>query len=101
MRRCQHCRAPFQPIARHHRLCWECWRTRRDEHDRAGAYDEGWRDGYRAGARCSSSPAFEPALLADAIRLTHPDRHPPDRVSMANRVTAALNGLRDQLRSAA
>jgi hypothetical protein len=44
---------------------------------------------------------LEPALLADAIRLTHPDRHPPDRSAMANRVTAPLNGLRDELGSGA
>jgi hypothetical protein len=29
-------------------------------------------------------------LLRDAIQLTHPDRHPPERARAANAVTAAL-----------
>ena len=33
-------------------------------------------------------------LLTDAIRLAHPDRHPPERQEMAKRVTAELLALR-------
>lgn len=34
-------------------------------------------------------------VLAAAIRLTHPDRHPPDRAETARRVTAALTAARE------
>ena len=37
-------------------------------------------------------------LLEDAIRLTRPDRHPPERHEAASRVTVALNALRPHTR---
>jgi hypothetical protein len=40
-------------------------------------------------------------LLTDAIVLCHPDRHPPERIEDANRVTARLLELRDDARRAA
>jgi hypothetical protein len=38
---------------------------------------------------------LRPELLRDAIQLCHPDRHPPERSEIANRVTAALISLRE------
>lgn len=37
-------------------------------------------------------------LLEDAIRLTHPDRHPPEREKLAQRVTAELLALKPFVR---
>jgi hypothetical protein len=39
-------------------------------------------------------------LIDDIIRLTHPDRHGPEQLALATRVTAALNALRPYVRSA-
>lgn len=73
------------------RLCWTCWRAQKDEELR----DDAYRAGYQAGRRSvsifdrPSVPAFDRDLLRDAIQLTHPDRN-PERLELANRVTAAL-----------
>jgi hypothetical protein len=40
-------------------------------------------------------PAVPVELVRDAIRLTHPDRHPPEWQEAANRVTAQLLELLD------
>jgi hypothetical protein len=39
-------------------------------------------------------------LLDDAVRLTHPDRHTPERLVLATRVTAALTALRPYVQPA-
>ncbi len=80
------------------RLCWRCWRARRDREMGDLAYERGYSDGYVAGAgdraRASFSPALDRDLIARAVRLCHPDRHPPERASEANAITARLLELR-------
>jgi hypothetical protein len=71
-------------------------RHERRESDLETAYREGYVDGLR-----DASPALEPDLLRDLIALCHPDRHPEARFELANRVTARLVRMRDQLREAA
>jgi hypothetical protein len=63
------------------------------------AYEAGFQDGWRAGlergraARLAApAPPVDPAVLREAVRLCHPDRHPPERFAIANRVTATLLG---------
>ena len=77
------------------RLCWKCWRARADR----DAYSQGWRDGFRAG-RDTSPPMLDLRLVRDLILLAHPDRHPPERFSLANQATARLLGMLDERRAA-
>jgi hypothetical protein len=72
---------------------------RREERgdDLRDAYREGYTDGLAAGSR---GHELDPRFLRDLITLTHPDRH-PGRFEFANRVTAQLVAMRNQLRRAA
>jgi hypothetical protein len=109
---CRNCRRAFHPAADHHRLCWACWHEQRDDraqHDQySRGYANGWSDGERVGFRNGheaglreGATVLAPELLGDAIRLTHPDRHPAERFEMANRVTAGLIEMRDSVREGA
>ena len=71
-RACHACGERFQGET-WQRLCWQCWRDRREADDRGEAYQRGFRDG-----------------LSAAVRLCHPDRHPAERFELANKTTAAL-----------
>lgn len=46
------------------------------------------------GRRAAKPGELHLELLEDAIRLTHPDRHPPERMALATRVTAELLALK-------
>ena len=52
-----------------------------------------------------AKPLLDAATLRDAVRLCHPDAHPPERVEQATRVTqtltAALARARDTEKAAA
>lgn len=63
-------------------------------------YERGRLDGYRAGQQAArrASTGVDIELLGEIIRLTHPDRHPAERNEAANRVTARLIAMRDELR---
>lgn len=83
------------------KLCWQCWRRQQERVAVDDAYDRGYSAGYCAGRNCNAHVATTPGqaaidrdLIAQAIRLTHPDRHPPERGLEANSVTAALLSLR-------
>jgi hypothetical protein len=92
-RRCQDCGARFEAHADYHRLCWRCWRRRRDRELTAGGYDDGYSDGYRAGRPAAGTqPAarLDAELLRGLVQLCHPDRHPPERAELASRSTATL-----------
>jgi hypothetical protein len=100
VKRCQACHEPF---AGEHwqRLCWPCWRERQDREQHADSYARGYDDGYAAGYRraCQDQPvaqqsSLDTELIAAAIRLCHPDSHPPERFDLANRITARLLELR-------
>ena len=94
------------------RLCWDCWRADRDREEIAdrlhAAYNRGYRDGERANTTARDAAygrgyadgqreaaSLPPGLLGDLIRLCHPDRHPPERSELANRVTARLLEMKD------
>lgn len=80
-----------------HLHCWACWREQRDGEAIQAAFDRGYTAGYKDAASDHVRRAFQrPSetrfreLAARAVRLTHPDRHWPERADEANAVTAAL-----------
>jgi hypothetical protein len=115
---CKSCGSQFDAEA-WQKLCWCCWRR---ESDREAAdavyhrgysdgydlgYGRGYRDGHKRGYGCGredSGPATRPVLaddlIAGAIRLCHPDRHPAERFVEANAITARLLALRAAEQSA-
>jgi hypothetical protein len=93
---CRSCGDLFESDRRYHRYCWPCYWELRD----AGTWDDEPAHG-RPPPRPSSTPPpleLDPRLLRDAIALTHPDRHPPERAKVANAVTAALLELLETAR---
>jgi hypothetical protein len=88
-RRCARCGYVFTPDRSYHRKCWDCWRADREEDLRR----DGYHSGYAHGRNTTTQVALTDDLLRDAVKLTHPDRHPPERQALANRVTAALLDL--------
>jgi hypothetical protein len=90
LRTCRDCRAEFAGED-WQRLCWRCWRERRDAKRDDAAYERGYSDGFRAGSEVTKT--LDADLLKRTIALTHPDRH-ADRFAEANEVTARLLNLR-------
>ena len=98
------------------RVCRDCsnrfqgehWKTRCltcfIEMKRRGEREDDLRDAYRRGyvdGVAERAPGqLDADFLHDLIRLCHPDRH-AERFELANRVTARLVSMRDQLRRAA
>jgi hypothetical protein len=93
-RRCRDCGTRFVGEA-WQRLCWSCWREQKDEQRSEDTYDQGFADGFATARRTAAAPSLDPDLLAHAIRLCHPDRHPAERAAEANAVTAQLLALRE------
>ena len=98
-RRCTSCGEAF--TGEHwQRLCWGCWRGKRDLGERVEqinrGYWEGWNAGYRRGVQDADeeSLAMDAGLLRDLIGLCHPDHHPPERRAAANATTAQLLQMR-------
>ncbi len=87
-RACHACGERFQGET-WQRLCWQCWRDRREADDRGEAYQRGFRDGLAA-AHQQPAPQLDRDLISAAVRLCHPDRHPAERFELANKTTAAL-----------
>ena len=104
-RTCTDCGASFDARSDRHRLCWPCWRRREDSKRAQAAFDVGYRKGYADGRNAAEweaggMPALPSELLRRAVRLCHPDRHPPERADVANAVTAELLGLLGESRPA-
>jgi hypothetical protein len=68
------------------RLCWSCRRELREQAKRP---------------RTVVVSPVDADLLKSAIALCHPDRHPPERAGLCNRVTAALTVALKAVREAA
>jgi hypothetical protein len=85
-RLCRSCSKPFRPEFATMRLCWLCWRELREQ---------------AAKPRTVVVSRVDVALLKSAIALCHPDRHPPERAELSNRVTAALTVALKAVREAA
>jgi hypothetical protein len=85
-RRCQSCDKSFRPDGQWQRLCWPCWRQLRAEESKP---------------RTIVVSPVDADLLLQAISLCHPDRHPPERHEICNRVTAALTVALKAAREAA
>ena len=98
-RKCRKCGAGFTTDREHHRLCWTCYWRLRD----AGVYDApgAGRDAPPNPPPRTKQLALDVELLRDAVALCHPDRHPPERFDVANRVTAVLLELLHAARRAA
>jgi hypothetical protein len=97
LRRCR-CGAQFD--GEHwQRLCWPCWRRERGRSEPADAYQRGYQLGYRDGCAAVQCAGLTDDLIASAIQLAHPDRHPPERAALANAVTAQLLALRGDHRA--
>jgi hypothetical protein len=85
--------------------CRECEAGKRRRRDaerlaRQGgtiAYREGYAVGFRAGEQSAAAKrvVLPDDFLRDLIRLTHPDRHPPEREALAVEMTGKLNLLRE------
>lgn len=103
---CANCRATFDQTHNWQKLCWSCWRAKKDAAS-AAATSDAWTEGYRAGRaaalrdhRCPQPPAHptvDATLIRDAVRLCHPDRHPIERFDAANDVTVRLLALQRTL----
>jgi hypothetical protein len=78
---CRSCGDLFESDRRYHHYCWPCYWEPRD----AGTWD-----GEPTPEGRPPPLDLDPRLLRDAIALTHPDRHSPERAKVANAVTAAL-----------
>lgn len=74
-RRCRACNESFRPQGDWQRMCWSCWRE---------------LQGQAAQPKTVVVSPVDAQLLLSAIGLCHPDRHPPERAELCNRVTAAL-----------
>jgi hypothetical protein len=99
-RNCRRCGDRFETDRAHHRLCWACYWELRDGDASWRKPPPGWESPpRREPARAVS--ALDARLLQDAISLTHPDRHPPERARIANAVTAALLELLNAAKRAA
>lgn len=105
-RTCRDCGEPFETERHWHRLCWDCYWKQRDN-GRFANDERGWR---QPPPGWSDSPRREPSrapveldvrLLRNAIDLTHPDRHPPEREEKAEAVTRWLLDLLRELRKGA
>jgi hypothetical protein len=60
-------------------------------HKHAYDYARGRRDGYAEAA------GLDRKFLMDLVRFTHPDKHPRERFTEANKLTAKLNALLDEI----
>ena len=104
-RRCSSCRSSFQADGAWQMLCWDCWRQRRDHDQEADAYQRGYEAGVRARRHRDYAEGFDagrraglpPDVVEAALRLCHPDRHPPERFAQANATTAHLLEIRQEL----
>lgn len=97
-RACQDCGELFDG-ERWQRLCWDCWRAKKNQVEDDGysrGFDAGFDRGLEAG-RAGVAPTIDVELLRRAILLCHPDRHAPERFAEANAVTADLLALRKEL----
>lgn len=83
---CRDCTARFEPQGAWQKLCWDCWRDRRDT--RACRHDAGQ----------VTHPGLDAGLLRDLIALCHPDRHPAERAGLATQTTIRLLELRGSAR---
>ncbi len=81
-RRCRRCSEWFESDRPHHRLCWTCFWSLQDATKKT--------DPPPRQQSPMTSSTLDPGLLLEAITLTHPDKHPPERGRAANAVTAAL-----------
>jgi hypothetical protein len=77
-------------------VCIDCSGTLLAEVKSAQRRSQEWIDAMfnGFGRRYASPTELDAELLRDALALTHPDRHPPERADMATRVTAALSALK-------
>ena len=91
------CGARFERKATWQKLCWDCWRAKKNQEVYQDGYKAGFENGFRAG-RASVKPDVPPPLLGRKlllrmIALCHPDRH-PSRQAEANEVTRLLLEIR-------
>jgi hypothetical protein len=91
---CDSCRRSFVRQGGWQRLCYPCFLSIKKKNDAEKARAEGYAAGYHAGVSVQMSKPAAPSLDRDTLReivaLTHPDRHPPERNAVANRITAIL-----------
>lgn len=105
MATCDSCGEHFERQHYWQRLCWSCWRAKKDREQRQEAYNEGYCAGLAAG-RKQRPPEPPPhndlddellEHLPRLIQLCHPDRH--DGSAAATAVTQWLLELRTRTRA--
>jgi hypothetical protein len=94
-RTCRGCGTRFEG-QRWQRLCWRCWRERRDRDAQREAYQVGYLDGMLADAERTQRQTIPPQLVERLIRFAHPDRN-MSRFEEANQLTRELLALRTEL----
>lgn len=82
MSRCAECGAAFLPARYYHQLCRACSARR-----------------FAGEAQPTAGVILDVDTARGALRLTHPDRHPPERQEQATSVTQALNAALDAART--
>lgn len=108
MEACSQCGGWFLPAEnelgddRPANVCIDCWEPIDAERPIGAAYERGWYDGYKVGERntrralghepkvAAPAPARESLPLRDVLKLCHPDWHPPERGTLATRVTQII-----------
>lgn len=96
-KKCGVCNEWFEAKGSYQRKCLDCWKREKNEEVRRAGYQAGWNEGFRVGSK-SKKNQLDEEFLMDLLRLCHPDRHPVERASLANRVSAQINFLREKLK---
>jgi hypothetical protein len=104
---CTRCGRGFFPVLATHTICRTCYFEKQRNYDMALA-EEAWRKGFSLGytrGHAAGTEKGEPlislTLLESAIKLCHPDWHPPARFQRANAITTELLAARARLKAIA
>ncbi len=84
-RRCTDCGQRFTPARDYHVRCWDCWHAQSKATPGLPAL--------------RLVPVLDARTLREAVALSHPDLHPPERQERALRLTQALTAALDRTRA--
>lgn len=93
---CRRCERTVPAAVAGDSLCAICRAEHNGDVDLAFA-EVAWQEGFRHGRAQTLEGTLAAIPFRELLSLCHPDRHPPERLDLANAVTAWLNGLRDTI----